>query len=284
MTRRGTFLFIALSIIWGLPYLFIKYAIAEMDPVVVVFIRTAPSAVLLLLWSWKRGVLRANFRFWPTAAAFAGVEMLFPWWLITDAERNLSSGITGLLLATVPLFGVLIAKLRGDATATSPKRLLGMAIGIVGVILLVGINPTESKISFIPVLMVLVSAVGYAIGPAVINATLAEADSATVIGMSLAVVSVLYAPLALAHIPAQAPSAQGWFSIAVLSIVCTVAAFLCFFALIDEVGPIRATLVTYINPAVAVALGIVFLQEPITTGLILGFPLVLGGSWLASRK
>ena len=283
MSRRALILFISLSIIWGLPYLFIKYAIAELDPTIVVFARTAPAAIILLAWSAYRGVLKENLKFWKPAAIFAVVEMVFPWWLITDAERQLDSGITGLLIATVPLFGVIIARLRGDRTASSPKRLAGLALGLFGVGLLVGLDPGDLNLPLLQVGMVLISSVGYAVGPIVISSTLGKADSTTIIGMSLAILSILYIPFAWLNWPTEMPSAQALSSLAVLAIVCTVAAFMIFFKLIAEIGGIRATLVTYINTAVAVVLGVVLLGEPVTLGLILGFPLVLGGSWLASK-
>ena len=284
MTRRGLILFISLSIIWGLPYLFIKYAVAELDPSIIVIARTLPSSLILLAWSAYRGKLRENLQFWKVAALFACVEMLFPWWWITAAEREISSGLTGLLLATVPLFGIMIARFRGHATHMNRKQLVGLFIGIVGVGCLVGLNPDDLHISTGAVIMVLASAFGYALGPAVISTALNLADSASLIAMSLGIVTLLYIPLAIANAPAALPSARALTSIVVLSLVCTVTAFLVFFALIDEVGPIRATLVTYINPAVAVVLGVILLAEPITAGLLVGFPLVLAGSWLASSK
>lgn len=284
MTRRGLILFVTLSIIWGLPYLFIKYAVDELDPSIVVLSRTLPSAVLLLAWTAYRGKLRGSLQYWKVALLFACVEMLFPWWWITAAEREISSGLTGLLLATVPLFGVLIAKLRGHESQINRSQASGLVVGIAGVACLVGVNPDQVEISMVAVAMVLASAFGYALGPAVISTTLNKADAASLIAMSLSIVSVLYIPLAIVNWPEQIPSARALGSIAVLSLVCTVAAFLIFFALIDEVGPIHATLVTYINPAVALVLGVLLLNEPVTLGLIIGFPLVLVGSWLASRK
>lgn len=284
MSRKGTILFIALSIIWGLPYLFISIAIDELDPTVVIFARSLPAAVMLMLWSWRRGVLRSNLQHWKLAFLFAIVEMIFPWWFITAAERDISSGVTGVLLATVPLVGVVIARAQGDKAALSTKRLVGLLVGIAGVVLLVGLNPGEERIALVPVLMVLLAAIGYAFGPVVISKSMTDADDGTVIAMSLTAVSLVYAPLAYFMWPTTTVSFGAWGSVAVLSVVCSTIAFLVFFALINEVGPIRATLVTYINPAVALVLGIIFLSEPITTGLILGFPLVLAGSWIASRK
>lgn len=284
MSRRGLILFVSLSVIWGLPYLFIKFAVAELDPAVTVFLRTLPASAILLTHSAVKGQLRPNLKYWRPALLFAVVEMVFPWWWVSRAEQEISSGLAGLLLATVPLVGVLIARLRGDRTALAPRRLLGMALGILGVGLLVGLDSAGLNASPLPVLMILGAAVGYAVGPAVISAVDGAADSATLIGMSLAFVSVLYLPIIPSRWPSEIPSNQAIASIVVLTLVCTVAAFLVFFALIKEVGPIKATLVTYFNPAVALLIGAVFASEPITLGLVVGFPLVIAGSFLASRR
>lgn len=282
MTRRGLALFVALSIIWGLPYLFIKIAVAELDPVITVFARTLPSAILLLLWSWHRGHLRRNLKYWKFGLVFGAVEMVFPWWFISRAEMEISSGLTGLLLATVPLVGVLIAYSRGEKP--TGKRLVGLAVGLIGVSLLVGDGSAMSDSGLLAIGMVLLAAVGYAFGPVIINDTPADADSATIIAFSLTFVSLVYLPFAIFRWPAEVPSPPVISAVVVLALVCTVAAFLVFFALVAEIGPMRSTLITYFNPAVAIVLGIVFLDEVLTLGIAVGFPLVLAGSWLASNQ
>jgi drug/metabolite transporter (DMT)-like permease len=282
MTRRGLTLFVALSIIWGLPYLFIKIAVEELDPVITVFARTLPSAILLLLWSWYRGQLRRNLKYWKFGLLFGAVEMVFPWWFISRAEMEISSGLTGLLLATVPLVGVVIAYSRGEKP--TGKRLVGLAVGLIGVSLLVGDGSAMSDSGLLAIGMVLLAAVGYAFGPVIINDTPADADSATIIAFSLAFVSLVYLPFAIVRWPAEVPSPPVISAVVVLALVCTVAAFLVFFALVAEIGPMRSTLITYFNPAVAIVLGIVFLDEVLTLGIAIGFPLVLAGSWLASNQ
>jgi len=285
MNRRGLILFTALSLIWGLPYLFIKYAVAELDPTVIVIARTLPASIVLLGWSAYRGKLKASIPYWRAAVLFAAAEMMLPWWLINEAERTLSSGLTGLLLATVPLFGLVVAQITGGSDAKpSNKRLLGLGIGIVGVAALVGVKPEASGITFASVTMVMVAALGYAIGPAVIKNTLGKADSAALIGMAWASCPRSTCRWWPPTYRLTCPAPRAVTSMVVLTLICTIAAFLVFFALIDSVGPVSATLVTFINPAVAVALGTLFLHEAITPGLIIGFPLVLGGSWLASQK
>lgn len=282
MTRRGLILFIALSVIWGLPYLFIKLAVAELDPAVTVFARTLPSAFLLLGYSVFRGQLRGSLKYWKIALGFAIVEMVFPWWFISRAEMEISSGLAGLLLATVPLVGVFIAYTRGEKPTR--RRLAGLAIGLIGVSLLVGDGAAMSESALFAIVLVFLAAIGYAIGPVLISDMPTEADSPTLIGMALAFVTLIYIPIALPRWPDVMPSSTAIFSVIVLALVCTVAAFLVFFALIAEIGPVRSTLITYFNPAVAILLGIIFLDESLTLGIAAGFPLVLAGSWLASHS
>lgn len=284
MSRRGILLFAALSVIWGMPYLLIKYAIDEINPIAMVFLRTLPAAVILLVVSAFRGKLRSNLKFWKVAAQFAVVEMVFAWWFVAEAERTLSSGLTGLLISTVPLFSVVIARIQGDQTAFAAHRLLGLAVGIIGVALLVGLDTADLQLSPVPVLMILLAAFGYALGPVLVANGMSQADAPTMIGMSMAVVSAIYLPLVPSNLPSVWPSATAIWAMVGLVVLCTVAAFLVFFALIAEIGPVRSTLITYVNPAVALVLGVVLLAEPITLGLVLGFPLVLAGSYLASRK
>lgn len=282
MTRRGLILFIALSVIWGLPYLFIKLAVAELDPAVTVFARTLPSAILLLGYSAFRGQLRNNLKYWKIALGFAIVEMVFPWWFISRAEMEISSGLAGLLLATVPLVGVFIAYTRGEKPTR--RRLAGLAVGLIGVSLLVGHGAAMSESALYAIVLVFLAAIGYAIGPVLISDMPAEADSPTLIGMALAFVTLIYIPIALPRWPVAMPSNTAIASVIVLALICTVAAFLVFFALIAEIGPVRSTLITYFNPAVAILLGIIFLDESLTLGIAAGFPLVLAGSWLASHS
>lgn len=282
MSKKGAILFIALSTIWGIPYLLIKLALTDLDPAFIVFARSFPAAILLLIYSAVRGKLGSNLKYYKTAIGFAIVEMVFPWWFINKAEQEISSSLAGLLLATVPIFGVLIARLRGDANAFHKRRIIGMLIGTLGVVVLVGLDSITEGISILAVFIVLLAAFGYALGPVIVNQTLGESDSPTVIGLSLLIVSVIYMPFLPLVAPTEMPSTTSILAVVTLSIVCTVIAFILFFALIDEIGPVRVTLITYLNPAVALVLGVVFLSEPITIGLAIGFPMVIIGSWFAS--
>ena len=239
MTRRGWLLFAAMSVIWGIPYLLIKVAVKHVDPPVVVFGRTSIAAAVLLVLAARSGALRRALRHWRPVLLFAAVEMGAPWLLLTNAERRLPSGLTGLLVACVPLFGALAAYTLGDHAALRPVRLVGIVIGLGGVALLVGgdLGGGAHGIPWWSVLQVMLVCVGYAIGPFIIDRRLADVPSIGVVAVSLAAVAIVVAPLAWLARPAHVPPANTWAAIITLAAVCTGLAFVVFFALIAEIGP-----------------------------------------------
>ncbi len=269
--------------IWGVPYLFIKVAVEYLSPPVVVFGRTSIAAVPLVFLAVRAGALRAALVQWRMVLAFAALEMAIPWLLLTDAEQHLPSGLTGLLIACVPIFGAVVAFLLGDRSALHPKRLAGIAIGLAGVTLLVAGDLGGTGIPWWSVVEVLLVCVGYATAPFIANRRLADVPDLGVVAMSLSAVALVYAPFAWFTRPEVAPPAKAWAAVLALAFICTAIAFVVFFKLIAEIGPARATLITFINPAVAVTVGAVFLDEEITVTTLLGFALVLAGCWLATR-
>lgn len=283
MTRKGFFLFTILSLVWGLPYFFIKIAVVEVSPTFLVFIRTAIAAAVMLAIAAKQNSLNKVWKHWYWVSLFALTEMIGPWWLIADAERTLDSGLTGLLLATVPLFGTMIARLRGDSTVTEPSRLFGLVIGLSGVFFLVGTDHPTGAISTFAVIQIILASIGYAIGPVIINTKLQTLSTSGVIAISLLITALFYAIPGIIHRPKELPSVSTMSAILALSLLCTVFAFVIFFALIEEVGPVKVTLITYFNPMVALLLGVWVLTEPLTWGMLVGFPLILLGSYLATR-
>lgn len=288
MSRRGLILFIATGIAWGLPYFFIRIAVEDFSTVTIVFARVVIGGAVLIPLAIYRKALMPAIKQWRWVLAFAVIEMVVPWWLITEAERNISSGLAGLLVATVPFFAILIAYFyQGDKSVKHPKTLMGLVIGFVGVTLLVGIDSLAGHISPVHVLMVIVAAIGYAIAPAIAAQKLSKVETVGVISLSLAMVSVVYAVPALIALPAEiaaGPAVESWIALGVLGVICSAVAFVIFFSLIREIGSARATLITYLNTAVALVLGILFLSEPLTPGIMVGFPLVLVGSYFASKK
>ena len=280
MTKRGWVLFIALGVLWGMPYLLIRIAVSAVDPLVVAGSRTLIGALLLLPIAWHRKVLLAGFRRWQWLLAYTLIEMSIPWLLLGHAETRLNSSTAGLLLAVVPLFAALIVTKLGHESL-EPRRLLGLGIGFAGVALLVGMDIHFSDLPAVAATMVV--ALCYAIGPIIVDRKLKDVPAIGVVTASLIVAALLYAPFAPMVWPEHIPASAAW-SVIGLGVLCTAAAFLVFFALIAEAGPARATVITYVNPAVAIVLGAVVLSEPLTLGMVIGFPLVIVGSVLGTSR
>ncbi|MFM9050607.1 MAG: DMT family transporter [Actinomycetota bacterium] len=281
MSRRGLILFAALSIIWGTPYLFIRVAVMSVEPSVMVALRVGLAALLLLPIAAARGEFRGIRPHLPWIALFGLVEITGPFLLLGYAETALTSSTTALLIAVVPIVAAILARSLGLDRHLGWRRILGLAIGFGGVAVLVGLDVAGDQLWAVGAAALTV--LGYALGPIVISTKLANAPSLAVISLALGFNALLYAPIAWVQRPTTAVPAEAWWSIVILGILCTAIAFLIFFALVKEVGPSRMTVITFLNPAVAVILGVIVLSEPVTLGLILGFPLVLLGSYLATR-
>lgn len=274
-TRRWL-LFGAMCLIWGVPYLLIRVAVRDLDPAVLVFCRTAIGALLLLPVAAARGALRPALARWRPLLLFAAVEIAIPWLLLSSAERRLSSSFSGLMIAVVPLVGALITRER-----LGSQSLGGLVLGLGGVVALVGLD--LSGTSATGVLEIAGVVLGYALGPVVLARRLSDLPALGVIAASLGATALAYAPVAGFTLPASLPPAKVMASVIALAVVCTALAFLLFFALIEQIGPVRATVITYVNPAVAAALGVGVLGERFTAGMVTGFALILVGSVLAAR-
>lgn len=283
VSRRGWILLAAMALIWGVPYLFIKEAVGSYSPAAIVAGRTLIGGLILLPFAIRSGALRAALRHWPWVLAFGAVEMGGPFLLLGHAEQTLPSGITGLLVATVPLFGTVIAIIGGDRGVLKPLRIVGIAMGFFGVaVIVLGPGVMADGVSPVAVAEVLLVAVLYAIAPFIVARKLHDVPSMGTITLSVLAVGLFYLPIALVTPPTGEPTVRASVAIIVLGVLCTAIAFLVFFALIREIGPARAPLFTYANPIVAILLGAVILSEPITPALLIGFPLVIIGCWLAA--
>ncbi|HVS07930.1 MAG TPA: DMT family transporter [Candidatus Dormibacteraeota bacterium] len=282
MTRRGWALFGAMAFIWGIPYLLIKIAIGELAPASLVLLRTAIGAALLLPVAAARGWLAPLIPYWRWVLVYTIVEVSLPWFLLADGERRLSSSFTGLLIAAVPLIAAVLQLLTRGDDRLDRRRVLGLLVGLVGVAVLVGLNVSFKDLG--AVAEVGLVALGYASGPIIIARRLPSLPAVGVVAASLALTALFYAPLALPQLPRTMPSGTVLLAVATLAVVCTALAFLVFFALIGEVGPVRATVITYFNPAIALLLGVAVLREPFTLGAVVGFSLILVGSVLATRR
>ena len=282
MTRRGLLLFAAMCVIWGIPYLLIRVAVNEISPAVLVFLRTFVAALILAPIVLSRGGLGDIGRKWPALLAFAAVEIAAPWFFLSSAEQHITSALAGLLVSAVPLVGVVIATALGNREHLVLASISGLLLGLVGVALIVGFDLRASDATALIEMAGVV--IGYAVGPAILARYLTGIRSVTVIGVSLGLCAIAYAPVAAIQWPHSFPSLSVLGAVAVLAVVCTALAFLLFFALIAEIGPVRATVITYVNPAVAATLGVTVLHESLTLGMGVGFVLVLAGSTLATRQ
>jgi drug/metabolite transporter (DMT)-like permease len=260
LTRRAVLLFGVMALVWGIPYLFIRVAVDEMAPSVLVFGRTGIAALIL---------------------AFAVIEMGIPWVLLGTAEKQIPSSLAGLLVAGVPLVATVLAVGTGGRDRIGRTGIVGLLVGLVGVAAVVGVNLDTSNVPALLAMAVVVA--GYATGPAIMSRRLGGLSTISVMALSLSLCALVYAPIALVQRPAVIPSPAALGSVLILAVVCTASAFLLFWALIDQVGPVRATVVTYLNPAVAALLGVAVLSETFTPVMGFGFGLVILGSVLATR-
>ena len=281
MSKRGWLLFLAMAVIWGIPYLLIRVAVRQLDPGVLVFGRTLPAALMLLPLIASRGqlpLLRRNF-FW--IATFAVVELGVPWFLMSTAEKHITSSLTSLLICAVPLFAVVAQRIRRTEDHINARRLVGLAIGALGVAFLVGLDLHGGSLKWISLMMIV--GLGYTIGPIILVTKLAHVPGPVVVAGATSFIALCWVPWSIVHWP-QHISGETWSCVAVLSVVCTAGAILTFFELVKEVGSTRSVVVTYFNTAIAVVLGIAILNEPLTAGIMVGFPLVLVGCILATSS
>jgi drug/metabolite transporter (DMT)-like permease len=271
-----------MAVIWGIPYLLIKIAVAELTPATLVLLRTTVAGLILVPLAAARGDIRPLLAQWRWVVAYTFVEVAAPWILLSDAERKLSSSLAGLLIAGVPLVGSVMVWIVGGDDRPDLRRIVGLIVGFVGVALVVGLDVATDDLMAVGEVGLVV--IGYALGPMIIARRLQGVPTVGVVAASLALTALAYAPLGIAQLPAALPSTQVLLSVVILGIVCTALAFILFFALIAEVGPIRATIITYFNPAVALVLGVLLLQEPFTVALAGGFALIALGSFVATRR
>ena len=281
MSRRGILLFAAMCVIWGVPYLMIRVAVRELAPVTLVFGRTMIGALLLVPVAFvRRTEIRALARRWRPLLAYTAIEVAIPWVLLARAETKLSSSLTGLLIAAVPLVGAVVVTLTGERQRQGSRRWVGLLVGIIGVSAIVGLD--LGAVNGLAVGQIALVAVCYAIGPIILSRKLSELPALDVVAASLVLAALAYAPLAVWRWPSSLPAGRVLLSVVGLAVICTAIAFLLFFALIAEVGPVRATVITYVNPAVAAVLGVSVLGEHVTWGMGIGFALVLIGCVLAT--
>ena len=271
MTRRGWILFAAMAGIWGIPYLLIKVAVDEIAPSTLVLARTGIATLMLLPIALYRHQIKPLLPHWKALLVYTAVEICGPWLLLGFAEQRLSSSLPGLLIAGVPLVGALLARFGPDRERLGTRRLTGLLIGAAGVAALVGFE-------------VGAGAVRALVAVAILARHLSGLPSMGVVAASLAVSAVAYLPAGIIEAPTSWPSGKAVLAVLALAVVCTAVAFLVFFRLVAEVGAARSTVITYVNPAVAVLLGVLVLDESFTVATAAGFALILLGSVLATSR
>jgi drug/metabolite transporter (DMT)-like permease len=283
MSARAWAMFAAMSLIWGMPYLFIKIAVDEgLSPAFVSWSRVVLAAAVLCALAHRANLLqhlRGRYRW---VAVYAVVEISIPFPLIAWGEQHIDSSLAAIIIAAAPLLVAVIAIRFDESERVTGMRLAGLLIGFAGVIALVGIDVAGRTEELLGALAVLGAALGYAIGPMTLRRHLGDIDPRATMGVSLAMAAVLLTPLTLATLPSEAPSTDAWIAVVVLGLVCTAAAFVIFGGLIAEVGAGKALVITYVNPVVALALGVVVLDETPGLGAIAGLLLILAGSWLST--
>jgi drug/metabolite transporter (DMT)-like permease len=282
MTRRGLYLFVALGLIWGIPYLFIKIAVEELTPEFLVLARCAIAAALLLPIAARQRALAPVMRRWKPLLAFSVFEIVLPWYALNAAEKTLPSSTTGLLLASIPLVAIGVAFVMGRRHRVTALTVLGLLTGTAGVAAVVGLDLGGGDLG--AVALIGVAVVGYAIGPAILSKWMHDLPGLGVMALALTISGLIYLPIVAitGGWPTEVPSAPVITSVFVLAIVCSAVAFLLMFALIAEIGPVRMTAITYVNPAVAVVAGALVLGEAVTVYTGLGFALILIGCWLVT--
>ena len=287
MSRKSALIFALVGIVWGVPYLFIKVAVDETNgypPVIVVFGRVFIGALILIPLALRDKSILAALKGIKYVAFYALLEMVIPWLLIGTAERKISSGLAGLLIASVPIWSTLITYFQGDKEALRFNRLMGIGIGFVGVVLIVGIESITGSSDSLPLFMVLLAAFAYASALFMIREKLPDVSGIAINAVAMGISAILYLPLAIAFWPDRAIATEATLSVIALGVFSTGIAFAIFFTLIEEIGPTRASVVTYWNTAIAVILGVIILNEELTIGIRVGLPLVMIGSYLVNRR
>lgn len=284
MSRRSWWHFGLVGLLWGVPYLFMRIAVKEFEPSVIVFSRVLIGSAILLPIAFKRKAIKPALPYFKYIAFYALCEMTLPWILITSAEKEINSGLAGLLIATTPIWAsIMAAALSDDRTVFHSRRLIGMLVGFIGLIFIVGVESLSGSANIWAIGAVVLAAILYAYATNMISRKAPNVDGVTINSISMLITTIIYAPLAFIYFPNQMVTKGALFSVLGLGVFSTALAFYFFFMLMAEIGPARASLVTYLNTAIAVLLGVIILKENFTIGMAIGLPLVLIGSYLASH-
>ena len=286
MKRSSWIYFWSTGVLWGVPYLLIRVAVApgQFTPAFVVFSRVAIGGALLIPYAIKRSTFKPALKHLKWIAAYALLEMVGPWGFISQGETKINSGLAALLIATVAIWATILNGALGDKSVWHSTRLIGLTVGFLGICLVVGIESLQGKVNTVAILLLLLAAVGYAIAPTLVRYKIPELDGAAVNGIALFMTTLVYLPFAVAQWPHHHVRANSIYSLVALGIFPTAICFVLFFKVLADIGAARTSLVAYVNTGVAVLLGVIVLHEKLTTGFLIGLPMVMVGSYYASRK
>lgn len=282
VSRRAWIAFAVCSVLWGIPYFLIKVAVEDHSPFFVAWSRVALGAAVLLPVAWKVGAFRGLRGRWPIVLAFAVIEIAIPFTLIPVGEEYISSSLAAILIAAVPLTIALMTIRFDPSERVYGLRLAGLFVGLAGVVLLVGVDVAGKPRELLGAACMLVATVGYAAGPMLIRMKMSDLHPMGPVAAALGVAAVLLTPAGIATAPSTRPDGDVIASLAVLGVACTAIALATMFFLVAEAGPSRASIVTYVNPVIAVTLGVAFLDESLGAASVAGLLLILAGSWFAT--
>jgi drug/metabolite transporter (DMT)-like permease len=285
LSARAWLLFAVCSTVWGVPYLFIKVAVdAGVPPAFVAWARIAVAALLLVPLAAQRGVLRGLRARGGAIAAYAACEIAVPFVLIARGEQYISSSLTAILIATMPVMVALLSLRHAPSDRPTGWRLVGLVMGLGGVVMLLGLDVAGRRDELLGATLVLLATLGYAAAPIIVARRLADLDPLGPVAASLALSAVALLPAALINPPPALPPPAALVALAVLGVMCTAVGLVAFFQLIADAGPSRASVITYVNPVVAVVAGVVVLGERVGAMSLVGLVLILGGSWLSTAR
>jgi drug/metabolite transporter (DMT)-like permease len=283
MDRRAWTLLLLLSAIWGASYMLIKIGIRDFSPGMVAFLRIALGAAVLLAVAARRDALRGFGGLIGTLATLGAIQVAGPFLLIAAGEQEISSSLAGILVTSTPLFTALLAIWVDQEERSDGSRLVGIALGVVGVVVLLGVDLGGSGNQLLGGLAVVLAGLGYAIGGLLAKHRVAAQAPIGVAAWVLTAATVLLVPAAVIGFPDTVPGLGPVGAVALLGIAGTGIAFVILYQLFATIGPSRAWTLTYLAPGFAIVYGAVLLDEQITAATLVGLALILAGSYLAAE-
>ena len=277
-------MFMSLAALWGASYLFIKVALEDdLAPAFIVFARTALAALVLLPAAAHLGALAGVREHLGPLFVLGLIQVTGPFMLITIGEQEISSSLTGILVAGAPIFTFLLAfALEGEERAT-PLSLAGVALGIAGVALLLGLDAPGGAAALVGGLLVVLATTGYAVGAWFLKRRVPGVHPVGAVATTCAASALMTLPVALLSVPGHVPSLEASGSLVVLGVGGTGIAFVLFYTLVGLDGPRTTSLVAYVAPGFSVVYGVVLLDESFGITTLAGLVLIVGGSWLAAN-